>query len=78
MGRIYTFLLLCITAITFIVIVQLGPSNGHNRENMSWLHYLNQYEDQDWYRENPSIWPVSSIPQTVRNEVLREQRAKNR
>ncbi|HMP31430.1 MAG TPA: hypothetical protein PKD85_17650 [Saprospiraceae bacterium] len=71
MERLTTFLLLCIAAITFIVIIQLGPSKI---EKMSWLNYLNQYEGQDWYRENPTIWPVSSIPQTVENEVLREQK----
>jgi hypothetical protein len=74
MERLNTFLLLCMMAAIFIIVLNLGPSS---KENMSQLTYLKQYEMQDWYRENPSIWPISAIPPTVEYEAIREQN-KNR
>ena len=42
-------------------------------ENYSKLTYLKQYEDHDWYRNNPSIWPVVEIPPTVKYQIERPQ-----
>lgn len=58
----------------FLVVIGLllfFTCKSYTKENMSRLTYLKQYENQDWYRNNPSIWPIVDIPQTVENKILR-------
>jgi len=82
MTRINTFLILCGIIVAIILFASLAtplsrPESYRHGDGVLppdpslGLTYLNQYERQDWYRNNPSIWPVSSIPPTVRFEILR-------
>lgn len=79
MKRINTFLILCGFLIVIIFVLGWNPNSSPESyipgtmppDSSLGLTYLNQYESQDWYRENPSIWPISNIPPTVRFDILR-------
>lgn len=71
MGRIKTFVIICIIVLAAILVIGGTYKDGFKNDTIENLRYLNQYENQDWYRSNPSIWPISQIPQTVENDIIR-------
>jgi hypothetical protein len=73
-----TFFLIGISFLTLVVLLMIAGSGKEGFDNWPWslppkngLSYLQQYEEQDFYKNNPGVWPVPFNAATASYAVRR-------
>lgn len=67
--KLSVLLLLGLYIFLLIKSCACSRKNKENRENRENMHYLNQYEVHDHYKNNRGIWPAGDTPLTAKYKL---------